>query len=115
MKIYVDKNNTKITFSFQGGPSENDRSVDIIYFITNERCQRVLQNDKKCSETNTHEKLKLKLFDRRLLLQDSRENVITFHKCQDIIPKELALQNISPKLRNIYLVPFLIHFTLYKY
>ena len=101
----------QIMFSFQGGPSENDISVDIIYLITNKSCHHVLTNDKKCFETNLHEKFKLKLFNRRMLLQDSKENVLTFHKCQDIIPKTLELQNISPKFSNIYLVLFLIHFS----
>ena len=36
----------QIMFFFQGGPSENDISVDIIYLITNESCHHVLKNDK---------------------------------------------------------------------
>ena len=72
----------------------------------------MLQNEKKCFETNKHEKLKLKLFNRRLLLQDSKENIITFHKCHDIIPLSLTLQNISPKLSNISIVYSFLFFSL---
>ena len=91
--MYSKHNN--FVFSFEGGSSENDKSVNIIYFITNENCQHVLQNETKCFESNTHTKFKLKLFKRKMLLQDCNDNIFTFFRCKDSIPKVLALTNIS--------------------
>ena len=108
--IYNKHNN--IVFSFKGGASENDKSVNIIYFITNENCQHVLQNETKCFESNTHTKFKLKMFKRKMILQDGSDKIFTFFRCQDSIPKHLALKNISQKLRNYY-IPFIFLFILF--
>ena len=91
-----------IDFS-SGGQSESDKSVNIIYFMTNENCHRLLLNDTKCFETNTHAKFKLKLFKRRMILQDSEDKVYDFSRCQDFIPQTLSIKNSSPVTSNIFL------------
>lgn len=77
----------------------------------------MLKNDTKCFETNVHAKFQLKLFKRRMILQDNNNEMLTFYRCPHFIPKNLALKNNSLKPKNSYIgfYLYIVFFVLLKH
>ena len=77
----------------------------------------MLKNETKCSETNMHTKFQLKLFKRRMILQDSNNEVFSFFRCPHFIPKTFALKNNSMKFIDNYIgfYLFIVFIVLWKH